>query len=180
MNVGAGDTESIRIGALLHDIGKIGIADTVLQKPGKLTAEEYALIQEHPTIGGKILEGVNGFQPYLPVVELHHENWDGSGYPVGLRGEAVPLAARIVHVADVYDALTSDRPYRRGMSHQRAIDLMKPLAGVQFDPSVVTAFLKLDEIANDIRSLQNLHDALRHEEAPYPEVLRDVLEDARL
>ncbi len=174
MSVPAAEIESIRIGALLHDIGKIGIADRVLQKPGKLTAEEYALIQEHPTIGRKILEGVNGFQPYLPVVELHHENWDGSGYPLGLRGEDVPLDARIVHVADVYDALTSDRPYRSGMSHEQAIELMEPLAGVQFDPAIVAAFLKLDRIATDIRSLRNLHDALRREVAPYPEVLEDV------
>jgi putative nucleotidyltransferase with HDIG domain len=175
MNVPAADTESIRIGALLHDIGKIGIADSVLQKPGRLTAKEYALIQEHPTIGRKILEGVNGFQPYLPVVELHHENWDGSGYPLGLGGEAVPLAARIVHVADVYDALTSDRPYRSGMSHEQAIELMEPLAGVQFDPVVMAAFLKLDGIATAIRSLRNLHDALQREVAPY----REVPEDAR-
>jgi putative nucleotidyltransferase with HDIG domain len=171
MNVAKGDIEIIRIGALLHDIGKIGIADTVLQKPGKLTAEEYALIQEHPTIGRKILEGVNGFQPYLPAVELHHENWDGSGYPVGLRGEAVPLAARIVHVADVYDALTSDRPYRSGMSHEQAVGLIGPLSGIQFDPAIVSAFLKLDGIATDLRSLQNLHDALRGDRELFPEVV---------
>jgi HD-GYP domain-containing protein (c-di-GMP phosphodiesterase class II) len=139
----AGQVADIRIGALLHDIGKIGISDSVLQKPGRLTAEEFALIQQHPTIGRRILEGVNGFQPYLAVVELHHENWDGSGYPHGLHGEDVPLAARIVHVADAFDAMTSDRPYRRGMSVSEAFGILDRFAGTQFDPEIVTAFQNL-------------------------------------
>ena len=143
MNFSPAAIEEIRIAALLHDIGKIGIADRVLQKAGRLTPEEFALIQQHTTIGRRILEGVHGFEPYLDVVELHHENWDGSGYPRGLRGEAVPLCARVVHVADVYDALTSDRPYRRGMAHREAVTLIEECAGTQFDPSVVAAFLKL-------------------------------------
>jgi HD-GYP domain-containing protein (c-di-GMP phosphodiesterase class II) len=137
------EIEEIRIAALLHDIGKIGIADRVLQKAGRLTPEEFALIQQHTTIGRRILEGVRGFETYLPVVELHHENWDGSGYPLGLRGPSIPLCARIVHVADVYDAITSDRPYRRGMEHQDAIQLMGEGSGTQFDPKVVDAFLNL-------------------------------------
>ena len=143
MNFSPAALEEIRIAALLHDIGKIGIADRVLQKAGRLTPEEFALIQQHTTIGRRILEGVHGFEPYLDVVELHHENWDGSGYPRGLRAEAVPLCARVVHVADVYDALTSDRPYRRGMAHRDAVTLIEECAGTQFDPAVVDAFLKL-------------------------------------
>jgi HD-GYP domain-containing protein (c-di-GMP phosphodiesterase class II) len=146
MNVSAEAKEDIRIGALLHDVGKIGIADRMLQKPGRLTNEEFALIQQHPTIGRRILEGVHGFEPYLPVVELHHENWDGSGYPLGLRGEATPLCARIVHVADVYDAVTSDRPYRRGMSTDEALHMMEDCAGTQFDPSIIEVFIKLPGI----------------------------------
>jgi HD-GYP domain-containing protein (c-di-GMP phosphodiesterase class II) len=137
------ELDDIRIGALLHDIGKIGIADEVLQKPGKLNNEEFALIQQHPTIGRRILEGVHGFQDYLPVVELHHENWNGSGYPLGLHCEATPLGARIVHVADAYDAMTSDRPYRRGMSHEQAIRTLQQYAGTQFDPEIVPVFAKL-------------------------------------
>ena len=133
----------IRIAALLHDIGKIGVSDSVLQKPGRLTSEEFALIQMHPTIGRHILEGVNGFQPYLAVVELHHENWDGTGYPRGMSGEEVPLAARIVHVADAFDAMTSDRPYRRGMSVSEAFGILNRFAGTQFDPAIVGAFLNL-------------------------------------
>jgi putative nucleotidyltransferase with HDIG domain len=140
MNMAPHELEVIRIGALLHDIGKIGIVDSVLQNPGKLTNEEFALIQQHPTIGRRILEGVHGFQDYLSIVELHHENWNGTGYPWGLRGDATPLGARIVHVADAYDAMTSDRPYRRGMSLEQAIRVLRQYAGTQFDPAIVPVF----------------------------------------
>ena len=109
--------ERIRSGALLHDIGKIGIADSVLQKPGRLTDEEFAIVKEHPVIGRRILECVRGLAPYLDAVELHHENWDGTGYPKGQSGEETPVDARIIHVSDAYDAMTSDRSYRRGMTH---------------------------------------------------------------
>jgi putative nucleotidyltransferase with HDIG domain len=143
MNLEDKDLEDIRIGALLHDIGKIGIADTVLQKPGKLTSEEFALIQQHPTIGRRILEGVNGFHEYLGIVELHHEDWNGSGYPWGLRGDATPLGARIVHVADAYDAMTSDRPYRRGMSSEHALRVLQQYAGTQFDPAIVPVLTRV-------------------------------------
>ena len=105
-----------------------------------MTAEEFAIIQQHPTIGRRILEGVRGFQTYLPVVELHHEDWNGAGYPLGLRGDATPLVARIVHVADAYDAMTTDRPYRRGMSHEQALRTLRQNAGVQFDPAIVAIF----------------------------------------
>ena len=137
--------EEIRIGALLHDIGKIGISDLVLQKPGRLTAEEFDLIKQHPVIGRKILEGVHGLAAYLPIVELHHENSDGSGYPYGLKEAAIPLGPRIVHVADAYDAMTSDRPYRRGMSSEIAMDALNRNAGTQFDAMVVSAFEKCIE-----------------------------------
>lgn len=164
--------QEIRIGALLHDIGKIGIADSALQKPGKLSREEWALIQQHPTIGRRILEGVGGFQSYLPTVELHHENWNGTGYPFGLRGEAVPLAARIVHVADAYDAMTSSRPYRRAMSHEEALRILMENTGTQFDPAIVPVFAGVlgaeGEPHNDpndreeeaLRSIRNLNVAL--------------------
>ncbi len=138
------DVETIRVAALLHDIGKIGVPDTILQKPGKLTPEERAQIEMHPSIGRRILEQVKAFEPFLPVVELHHENWDGTGYPHGLKGEQIPLAARIVHVVDAYDAMTSDRPYRKGMSSQEALHILKRLAGSDFDPDVVAVFSGLD------------------------------------
>jgi len=149
MNLEPKDLDDIRIGALLHDIGKIGIADTVLQKAGKLTREEFSLIQQHPTIGRRILEGVHGFENYLPIVELHHEDWNGSGYPWGLRGEATPLGARIGHVADAYDAMTSDRPYRRGMSSEQAIRVLQQCSGTQFDPSIVPVLAKVISLVEE-------------------------------
>jgi HD-GYP domain-containing protein (c-di-GMP phosphodiesterase class II) len=137
------DLDQLRIGALLHDIGKIGIDDAILRKAGRLTSEEFAIIQQHPEIGRRILEGVHGFAPYLSIVELHHENWDGTGYPHALRGEEVPLCARIVHVADAYDAMTSDRPYRPGMQCEVAMRILQENAGTQFDPLVVKVFAEL-------------------------------------
>src|SRR5581483_11439518 len=139
------------------------------QKPGRLTEEEFELIRQHPTIGKRILEGVQGFDPYLDVVELHHEDWDGAGYPHGLAGEAVPLPARIVHVADAYDAMTSSRPYRRAMSSDEALRILVQNAGTQFDPVIVPIFVRLiaDGAADADRSyaadsklsLFNLHSA---------------------
>lgn len=140
MGLEACDIEKLRIGALLHDIGKIGVPDSVLRKPGPLTLPERELIEAHPVIGRRILAEVGGFEPYLDVVELHHENWDGSGYPHGLAGERIPLAARIVHVVDAYDAMTSDRPYRRGMHHAEALAVLERFAGSQFDPAAVACF----------------------------------------
>jgi len=143
MSLTPGDIERIRIGALLHDIGKIGIADRVLQKPGRLTDEEWNIIKQHPVIGRRILEGVHGFAPYLSAVELHHENWDGSGYPLGQAGNETPVDARIIHVADAYDAMTTDRSYRSAMSHERALYILCENAGRQFDARIVAVFLSL-------------------------------------
>lgn len=143
LELGPGEAERIRIGALLHDVGKIGIADSVLQKPGRLTDEEFAIVKQHPVIGRRILEGVQGFAPYLAAVELHHENWDGTGYPKGQAGEETPIEARIIHVSDAYDAMTTDRSYRRGMSHEKAISILIQYAGIQFDPHIVETFVNL-------------------------------------
>jgi HD-GYP domain-containing protein (c-di-GMP phosphodiesterase class II) len=137
------DIDRIRIGAFLHDIGKIGIADSVLQKRGRLTKREHAIVKQHPVIGRRILEGVQGFAPFLAAVELHHENWDGSGYPYGQSGNETPIDARIIHVADAYDAMTSHRPYRRGLTHDEAITELIEFAGRQFDPQIVEVFVSL-------------------------------------
>jgi HD-GYP domain-containing protein (c-di-GMP phosphodiesterase class II) len=137
------EIEIVRIGAKLHDIGKIGIPDAVLQKPGKLTNEEYALIKMHPQIGKRILEKAGRFQQYLPIVELHHEDWNGGGYPYGLKGEELPLGVRIVHIADVYDAITSHRAYRKAMSEQQVLDILLKGSGTMFDPVVLEAFLTI-------------------------------------
>jgi HD-GYP domain-containing protein (c-di-GMP phosphodiesterase class II) len=141
------DVERVRIGALLHDIGKIGVADSVLQKPGALTAEEFDQVKQHPVIGRHILEGVQGFGDFLAAVELHHENWDGSGYPKGQSGTETPLDARIIHVADAYDAMTTDRAYRSGMTHERAIAILEENAAIQFDPEIVEVFVSLPRSA---------------------------------
>lgn len=151
LRLNAADVERIRVGALLHDIGKIGVADSVLQKSGRLTDEEFAQVKEHPVIGRRILEGVRGLAPYLGAVELHHENWDGSGYPTGQKGDETPIDARIIHVADAYDAMTSDRSYRRGLTHERAIEILREYAGTQFDPQIVELFGRLPRHLLSIR-----------------------------
>jgi HD-GYP domain-containing protein (c-di-GMP phosphodiesterase class II) len=143
MRLEAEQIERLRVGALLHDIGKIGVADSVLQKPGRLTDEEFAQVKEHPVIGRHILEGVQGLAPFLDAVELHHENWDGSGYPKGQKAEETPIEARIIHVSDAYDAMTTNRSYRRGLTHERAIEILKEYAGTQFDPKIVELFTGL-------------------------------------
>jgi putative nucleotidyltransferase with HDIG domain len=175
MNLAADDMEIIRVGALLHDLGKIGISDLVLQKPGRLTPEENQLIRQHPVIGKRILENVQGLEAYLGIVELHHENLDGTGYPHGLKGEETPLHARIVKVADAYDAMTSDRPYRRGKSHADAIAVLRSVSGSEMDPMVVEAFALLGDQRKQqspfagTQSLQSLSDAVRNEiEVPAP------------
>ena len=136
MGVPAREIEIIRVGAQLHDIGKIGIPDAVLQKAGYLTPEEYELVKLHPQIGKRILERVAQFEKYLPIVELHHEDLDGRGYPYGLKGGEIPLPVRIVHVADVFDALTTDRAYRQAMTPQRAREIIELCSGTQFGAQI--------------------------------------------
>ncbi|WP_233200163.1 HD-GYP domain-containing protein [Blastopirellula marina] len=132
---------------LLHDVGKIGIDDCVLRKPGRLTDEEYEHIKLHPELGCNILSGLKQLQDVLPVVLHHHEQWDGKGYPYGLAGESIPLLARITAVADAYDAMSSDRPYRKGMPEDRVNQIFKEGSGIQWDPQVVSAFFAArDEI----------------------------------
>jgi PAS domain S-box-containing protein/putative nucleotidyltransferase with HDIG domain len=135
----------IRRGALLHDIGKMGVPDAILQKPGALTDEEWARMRQHTVFAADLLAPIHFLKPALAIPAAHHERWDGSGYPMGLSGEAIPLAARIFAVADVYDALTSDRPYRPAWSHDEAIAHIRKETGRHFDPAVVDAFLALDE-----------------------------------
>jgi len=139
MGLAAEELEILRLGALLHDIGKIGISDAVLRKPGPLTAEEFALIEQHPCVGARILSSVHFLAPHLPIVELHHEQPDGRGYPYQLRGDEIPLLARIVHVADAFDAMTSARAYRPGRSGALALRELGRSAGSQFDAECVQA-----------------------------------------
>jgi putative nucleotidyltransferase with HDIG domain len=150
------DTRSldvIRRGAMLHDVGKIGISDSILLKPGKLTESEWVEMQKHPQIGYWILEGVDMLRPASEIVLSHHERWDGTGYPNQLSGEQIPLGARIFAVMDCLDVMTSDRPYRKAMSYDRARSEIVNYAGTQFDPEVVKYFLRVPpDTWNDIRS----------------------------
>jgi len=134
--------ENLEYGALLHDIGKIGIKDEVLQKPGVLSPKEYQYIQEHPLIGVKIVEGMDFFKDKISMIRNHHEHFDGSGYPDGLIGEAIPLEARIIGVPDAFDAMTSLRPHREVMPLKEALKEMEKGRGKQFDPQVLEIFLR--------------------------------------
>lgn len=133
----------IRRGALLHDIGKMGIPDAVLLKPGPLTDDEWVIMRKHPTYAMELLSSISYLRPALEIPYSHHEKWDGSGYPLGLSGKQIPLAARIFAVIDVWDALCSDRPYRKGWPLQRVLKHIRAGAGTHFDPQVVEAFLQL-------------------------------------
>lgn len=130
----------IRRGAILHDIGKVAIPDKILFKPAPLTEEEWSVMRRHPLIAAEILRPIPNSEPLLSIPRSHHEKWDGSGYPDGLAGRDIPLAARIFAFADVYDALTSDRPYRRAWSQRRALDYIREQAGAHFDPSLAPVF----------------------------------------
>ena len=141
MQLSLRDREALRRAALLHDIGKIGVEDKVLRKPGPLSDAEAYDMREHPRIGYDMLKGLRFLQPSLPGVLYHHERWDGAGYPTGLTGTAIPLPVRILAVADVFDAMTSDRPYRQRLSFAAATAAIRIESGLQFDPDVVTAFL---------------------------------------
>ena len=132
--------KSLEFGSLLHDIGKIGVPDLILRKPAKLTEEEWVLMREHPTHGQQILKGIEFLAGAARVVAQHHEKWDGSGYPLGLKGEEIDLCARIFSVADAFDAMTSDRVYRKGKPYRDAAKELDDWAGRQFDPKVVEAF----------------------------------------
>jgi len=141
LGLNAEDLETLKQGALFHDVGKIGIPDAILQKPGKLTNEEYDDIKNHPSIGAKILAPAKIFNDLVPMVLHHHERFDGRGYPVGLAGEDIPLMARIVCVADSFDAMTSDRSYRPRFDTITALGELENCKGTQFDPVCVDAFL---------------------------------------
>jgi putative nucleotidyltransferase with HDIG domain len=149
------EVEAIRLGALLHDVGKIGVRDEVLLKPGRLTPEERAEIERHAACGHHIVLAVHGLRPEtLACVRHHHERWDGTGYPDRLAGEEIPLAARIVAVVDVWDALSTDRPYKRAYDQVTAREILRKSRGTLFDPALVDLFLEiLDEEGDEMLAL---------------------------
>jgi len=141
------DVDNVRRAAMLHDIGKLGISDKILLKPGKLTAEEYEEVKKHPVIGADIISVAGFLKDIVPIILGHHEHWDGGGYPRGLKGQEIPLGARIVAVVDVYEAVTSDRPYHKAIPKEEAIQILREGMGTQFDPQIVKVFI--DILASD-------------------------------
>lgn len=146
---------SMRQGALLHDIGKMGIPDAILLKPGSLTPEEWEIMQQHPLYAYEILSQIEYFKPALDIPLYHHEKWDGTGYPHGLKGQEIPMAARIFSVVDVYDALTSNRPYRSAWPRKKALEYIQAQTSVHFDSAVVAAFIQLAH-GNNIPGLMDI------------------------
>jgi len=145
MGIQIDEMPHISRGALLHDIGKMGIPDSILFKPGPLSEDEWVVMRKHPTYSYNLLSPVSYLQPALDIPHYHHERWDGSGYPQGLKGEEIPLAARIFAIVDIWDALHSDRPYRGPMPTDQVIDIIKSSSGSHLDPNVVDVFLKMVE-----------------------------------
>jgi HD-GYP domain-containing protein (c-di-GMP phosphodiesterase class II) len=145
MDLSEKQIEEIELAGMLHDIGKIGVEDQILMKPARLDPHEQELMRRHPIYGASILEPSESLRPLAPLVRHHHENYDGTGYPEGRRGEEIPLGSRIIIVADAYEAMTSDRIYRKAIGHERAMDQLNRYKGIQFDPKVVRALATLIE-----------------------------------
>jgi diguanylate cyclase (GGDEF)-like protein len=152
MSLPEDQAEDLVVGALLHDVGKIGIPDHILHKPGRLTEEEYGKMKCHPSLGVEIVSPVSALAGALPAINHHHERFDGNGYPDGLGGEDIPLAARVVAVADAFDVMCRDRPYGYGVSHEAALQEIEGNAGIQFDPRVVAVLRRIFEDTDDRRA----------------------------
>src|SRR5947199_2378328 len=147
LGLGPDEIAAVNLGGRFHDIGKIGIPEHILRKPSALTEEEWAEMKTHPIIGANLIGEVPNLEIIRPIVLAHHERYDGSGYPNGLRGDAIPLAAQIIAVADTYEAMTSTRPYRSALSHAEAVAELRRVSGTQLNPVVVEAFIRQLEIA---------------------------------
>jgi HD-GYP domain-containing protein (c-di-GMP phosphodiesterase class II) len=161
MRVSAGELEALEWGGLLHDVGKIGVPDSILLKQGKLTREERITMNAHPVLGAQIIGPVDRLAPELPVIRHHHEWYNGSGYPDRLMGDEIPKLARILHVADAFEAMTADRPYRKALSVEQALAELRKFAGVQFDPEIVDAFVKTSWA-------EDVHDSTEPDLRPIP------------
>ena len=142
VGLSAGDLVDLYRGGMIHDIGKIGVPDAILMKPGPLDADEWEIMRQHPVIGENIARPLRSAHNLLAIIRHHHENFDGTGYPDGLAGDAIPLVARITAVSDAYDAMISDRPYRRGMPREKALSILCSGSGVQWDPGLVPVFVE--------------------------------------
>jgi response regulator RpfG family c-di-GMP phosphodiesterase len=170
------ELRDLELGALLHDIGKIGVPDAILRKPAKLTDEEWVKMKLHPLHGQKILRNIPFLEGSARVVEQHHEKWDGSGYPHGMRGEDIDLNARIFQVVDAFDAMTSDRVYRRGTNYGEALKELERCSGTQFDPFVVQAFKQIPE---DDWALLRKHSVMeRTEVSSFQSIVSEIVTSA--
>jgi len=170
MSLDEGTIESIAYAAPMHDLGKIGIPDFILSKPAKLNPAEWEIIKKHPVIGAEILKGSSA--EFIRLAEIiaysHHEKWDGSGYPEGLKGEDIPIAGRIIAIADVFDALTSKRPYKEPFSVEKSLDIIREQKGIHFDPAVVDPFLA---IQGEITEIRKRHDENESQIVDIPELV---------
>lgn len=175
MELNETEIKTLRTATLLHDIGKIGTYDAILDKPDSLTKEEYEMVKKHTIHGEEILRPIKGLEPILPVIRAHHERVDGKGYPDGLKGDKIPLLAKIVSVADTYDSMTADRPYRRSPGREYAISELKRCSGTQFDSDVVDAFLL--GLENDGHYTKNASKTDLHDASPDGEkkIIREPL-----
>ena len=165
--LGEKEVQALFAGALLHDIGKLAVPEYILNKPGKLTEAEFAKMKIHPTVGGDILRRVNFPYPVEDIVRYHHEKWDGSGYPKGLKGEGIPLVARIISVVDFYDATRCDRPYRKGMKREDSLALLRSMAGTAFDPRVVETFIQNVEAFDHLIAAEDIQEQVESEVATH-------------
>jgi hypothetical protein len=160
LGLGPDEVAAVNLGALFHDIGKIGIPEHILLKPSALTAEEWAEMKTHPVIGANLIGEVPNLERIRPIVLAHHEHHDGSGYPSGLRGDEIPLAAQIIAVADTYEAMTSTRPYRQALGHDAAVAELRRVAGSQLNPVVVDAFIR--QLETGAAGVAHAHDGVEH------------------
>ena len=167
LKIGPKEVQALFAGALLHDIGKLAVPEYILNKPGKLTEAEFAKMKIHPTVGGDILRRVNFPYPVEDIVRYHHEKWDGSGYPKGLKGEAIPLVARIISVVDFYDATRCDRPYRTGMKREDSLALLRSMVGTAFDPRVVDLFIEHVEEFDQLIVAEDIQEQVESETAAH-------------
>ncbi|CAN5219315.1 MAG: diguanylate cyclase [Pyrinomonadaceae bacterium] len=166
LGIGKGELMALRAGALLHDVGKLAVPEYILNKPGKLTAAEFEKMKIHTIVGGDIIKRVSFPYPVEDIVRFHHEKWDGSGYPKGLKAEQIPLVARIISVVDFYDATRCDRPYRVGMKREESLALLQKMAGSSFDPRVVEVFIKHIDFFDQLIAEQDIQEQVASEDNP--------------
>ncbi|MCA1558014.1 MAG: diguanylate cyclase, partial [Acidobacteria bacterium] len=167
LNVNPSESQALLAGALLHDIGKLAVPEYILNKPGKLTESEFSKMKIHPIVGAEILKRVNFPYPVEDIVRYHHEKWDGTGYPKGLKGENIPLVARIISVVDFYDATRCDRPYRVGMRREDSLALLRKMAGTSFDPRIVEIFTQNVEDFDTLIASQDIEEQVQPEHSSF-------------